>query len=295
MHRALISLMTLSNLCAEPVFRLQPNPAKLVSPAITEASGLAVSPIQPNFLWIVNDSGGTNEIHLANTDGTSRGSVSVEGATNHDWEDLASFSLNGKPYLLIADTGDNESKRNSVTLYIVAEPPLPADGKSLSGKIPIAWEIHFTYEDGPRDCEAAAVDTKNGKIILINKRTEIPALYELPLRPRKNPIARKIGTTETKSTGFTLPIAFRNQPTGMDISSDGRMATVLTYYGVFLFRRGMAESWTDAFSRKPLDLGPHGLLQAEGIAFSKEGQSIFVVSEKVNSPIARFSTIVDSD
>jgi hypothetical protein len=271
-------------------YKLQPLPAKLLSQAITEASGLAASPTNPDFLWVVNDSGGSTEVHLAGTDGTPHGSVFVSGVKNDDWEDLASFTLDGKPYLLIADNGDNSSKRESVILYIVAEPTLPSDGKLLSGEIPIAWKIDFTYSDGPRDCEAVAVDEVNRKILLINKRTEIPCVYELPLRPGKNPVARRIGTTETKATDLGLTIAFRDQPTGMDISADGSMAAVVTYYGVFLFQRAAAETWTEAFSRKPVSLGSHGLAQAESVAFAKDGKSIFAVSEKANSPIARYAT-----
>lgn len=293
MSRILIALLAATSLRAEPSFRLQPRPAKLLSPAITEASGLAASPSDVNFLWIVNDSGGTNEIHLAHTDGTPRGAVSVDGAKNIDWEDLSAFALDGKPYLLIADTGDNEAKRESITIYVVREPALPADGKSLSGKIPIAWKIDFTFADGPRDCEAVAVDTTESKIILISKRTEPPAAYELPLNPGKNPVARKICETETRATGITIPVAFRNQPTGMDISADGKMAVVATYHGSFLFARNPGEAWADAFTRKPEALGPHGLLQAEAIAFRMDGSRVFAVSEKANPPIAVYAPVVE--
>lgn len=278
---------TIAFLHAEP-YKLQPNPAKIQSPAITEASGLAVSPTDPAFLWIVNDSGGSAELHLVATDGCHRGSVTIEGATNRDWEDLAAFSYGGKNYLLIADTGDNSSKRKFCTLYIVAEPSLPANGKSISGKNPIAWKIDFTYEDGPRDCEAVGVDVAAEKIILINKRTEIPSVYELHLHPKKNPIARKIGATETRAEGLAASVAFGNQPTGMDISADGMMAAVVTYYGVFVFKRDKEGSWAEAFSRKPEALGTHGLQQAESVAFARDGKYIFAVSEKANSPIASY-------
>jgi hypothetical protein len=291
MHRFLIPLLAATGLNAEPAYRLQPRPAKLLSPAITEASGLAGSPTDGDFLWIVNDSGGSNEIHLAGTDGKPRGTVSVDGAKNRDWEDLAAFTLEGKSYLLIADTGDNESKRDSVTLYIVREPDLPAEGKIISGKIPLEWKIDFTFTDGPRDCEAVAVDAREGKIILLSKRTDPPGVYELPLRPGQHPVARKIGETETKATGFTVPVAFRNQPTGMDISADGKMAVVATYHGAFLFPRKPGEEWTDALARKPETLGPHGLAQAEAVAFAKDGKRIFAVSEKPNSPIASYSPV----
>lgn len=288
MLRFLIPLLAAGSLCAEPTFKRQPNPAKLLSPAIREASGLACSPTAPDFLWIVNDSGGSNEIHLANTDGTPRGSVSVSGVVNADWEDLAAFNMDGKPRLLIADTGDNQSQRKACTIYIIAEPDLPADGKAISGSAPIETEIHFTYEDGPRDCEAVGVDVQGKRIILISKRTEVPGGYELPLAAANNAVARKVGTAETKASVLPRTIAFPNQPTGMDISADGTMATVVTYYGVFLFRRNAAETWADAFRRKPADLGPHGLPQAEAVAFSKDGKGIFALSERANSSIVRF-------
>lgn len=242
MLRFLIPLLTASSLCVEPAFERQKNPARLLSPAIREASGIAVSPTAPEFLWIVNDSGGTDAVHLANADGTPRGSVSVRVAENADWDDLAAFSMDGKPHFLIADTGDNGSNRKACMIYIVAEPALPADGKSLSGNAPIEWEIRFTYEDGPRDYEAVGVDVQGKKIILISKRTEEPGVYELPLTAAKDAVARKIGTSETKAFALPQAIAFPNQPSGMDTSADGTMATVVTYYGVFLFRRDAAES-----------------------------------------------------
>jgi hypothetical protein len=281
------SLLVTAALAAEPAFVLQPGDAKLTSPAVTEASGLAASPSAEGFLWMVNDSGGSPEIHLAATDGTPRGAMTVADAVNKDWEDLAAFTVSGNHCLLIADTGDNASTRENCTLYIVREPTLPAVGEALSGKVPILWQITFSYEDGPRDCESVAVDAENAKVILVCKRTEPPGVYELPLLPAKNAIARKIGTTATKAPGI-VSIPFANQPTGLDISACNRMAAIVTYYGVFLFRRGEKETWTDAFGKNPEHLGGHRLQQAESVAFSRDGASIFAVSEKVSSPIARY-------
>ena len=281
------SLLAAAALAAEPAFVLQPGDAKLTSPAVTEASGLAASPSAEGFLWMVNDSGGTPEIHLAQTDGTPRGAVTVADAVNKDWEDLAAFTFNGKPHLLIADTGDNGSARETCNLYIVREPKLAAEGETLSGKAPILWQITFTYEDGPRDCESVAVDVENAKVILISKRTDPPGIYELPLKPAKNAIARKIGATETKAPGI-VSVPFASQPTGLDFSADHRKAVIVTYLGVFLFQREEKESWADAFAKKPEFLAPHKLAQAEAVAFSRDGKSIFAVSEKANSPVVRY-------
>lgn len=260
------------------------------SRAIKEASGLAVSPRDSRFLWAVNDSGGTADLHLFNTDGTERGKVKITNANNIDWEDLASFTLDGKSWLLIADTGDNNAIRKSVTLHIVGEPELPADGRNLSVNATAAWRIDFTYEGGPRDCESVAVDVAREKIILVSKRTKPPEVYELPLRAAKKSgpvVATKIGKLLTDSPAGNL-IPFANQPVAMDIRADGSLAAIVTYYGVFIFPRQPAESWAQAFAKKPEPLAPHGLAQAESLAISKDGKTIFVVSEGGNSPIVRY-------
>ncbi|HEY1120628.1 MAG TPA: hypothetical protein VGE67_03475, partial [Haloferula sp.] len=152
----------------------------------------------------------------------------------------------------------------------------------------VAWTIRFTYEDGPRDCESVAVDEKAGKILLLSKRTTPPFLYELPLKPAddKPLVARKIGKiTEPLNAGFP-PIPYGTQPCALDVSADGKMAAVVTYFRVFLFPRAEGESWETAFARKPETLDPHRLRQAESVCFSRDGASIFVVSEGVKSPLA---------
>jgi hypothetical protein len=260
------------------------------SPDVTEASGLAASPSRPGFLWVINDSGGTSEIHLMDETGSDCGKVAVSNAKNIDWEDLASFTLNGQPYLLVADTGDNGSVRKKCTLHILREPKLPPAGQKLSGKVAAEWHIDFTYEGGPRDCESAAVDVAAGKIILISKRTTPPEVYELPLRApnkRGDILANKVGTVLVDSPAGTL-LPFASQPVGFDINEDRSMAAVVTYYGVFLFSRKEDESWKDAFSRKPISLGPHEIGQAESVAFSKDGKSIFVTAEGKKAPVVRY-------
>lgn len=273
---------------AETSFMIQPKPAKLLSPALTEVSGLVISPTDDQFFWLINDSGCTPELHLASRNGSRCGTLHVD-ATNHDWEDLAAFSFNGLPYLLIADTGDNQAIRSQLSLYVLREPKLPSDGKFLSGKLPIAWRIDFTFEDGARDCEAVAVDAAAQKIYLISKRTRPPFLYELPLCPGENPIARRKASVSTKAPGISRPYSLSDQPTGMDMSRDNQSAAVVTYRGVFLFRKAQDESWAKVFTKNPEFLGAHALAQAESVAFSKDSKNIFVVSENAGSPIIHYA------
>lgn len=228
---------------------------------MNEASGLAVSPTNKDLLWVLNDSGCSAELHLSGSDGGERGKVSVKDTKNVDWEDLCSFLYKGKPYLLIADTGDNMSKRTDCSLHIVPEPQLPAAGQVLNGKVSVAWTIRFHYEDGPRDCEAVAVDEKAGKILLMSKRTTPPVLYELPLKPDQDGIltAKKIGEIPRKLPVGMPPIPFGSQPTGLALTPDGSMAAVVTYAGLFVFPRDKGEGWATAFARPPVALRAHRL------------------------------------
>lgn len=263
---------------------------KIQSPEINEASGLAISATNPEFMWVINDSGGTPDLHLVGTDGTDRGKVTLKGVKNIDWEDLASFKLGGKSYLLVADCGDNGAKRQTGFLHIIREPALSVAGKSLAGAVAPAWQIEFRYPGGPRDCESVAVDSQAGKILLISKRTDPPEVYELPLRAsgKKGILtARPIGPTAVNSPGGSL-IPFSNQPTGLDIPSDGSLAAVVTYYSVFVFPRSPGETWAEAFSKKPTVLPPHKLGQAESVALSKDGKTIFAISEGRHSVVVGY-------
>ena len=266
-----------------PFVRQEPV-ASLRSPAVGEASGLAVSPGHADRLWIINDSGSAAEIYRTGTDGADLGKVAVQGVKNADWEDLSSFIHDGKPYLLIADTGDNGSARSQCQLHVIAEP------KQTDREVAVAWTIPFTYEDGPRDCESVAVDEKAGKILLLSKRTVPPFLYELPLKPAGNQpvVARKAGKITDPLAAGMPPVPFGTQPTGLDVSADGKSAAVVTYFRVFLFSRAEGEGWETAFARKPVALEPHRLRQAESVGFSRDGTELFAVSEGGKSPIVRY-------
>jgi hypothetical protein len=284
--------MASTALAAEPTVAFVPaaEKAAIQSEDIKEASGLAVSSRDDGFFWIVNDSGSAPAVHLIESGGADRGKVTVAQAKNIDWEDLVSFSIDGTAYLLAADTGDNDARRESCTLYILREPRLPAAGENLALTFKAEWKIDFRYEGGPRDCESVAVDVPGRKILLLSKRTDPPEVHELPLMPQEKRgliTTRKTGVIRVPSPADKL-LPFGNQPTGFDIVPDNSLAAVVTYYGVFLFPRKPDESWAQALSNKATVLAPHCLPQAESVAFCKDGKSIIVISEGRRSPIVRF-------
>ena len=260
------------------------------SPDITEASGMAVSRRDPSKLWIINDSGAPARLHLLGTDGADYGHVDLKNATNTDWEDLASFTLDGKHWLLVADIGDNSSKRPDRTLWLMEEPAMPQDRGMLNGEVVASRRIVFRYHGGPRDCEAVTVDPVERTILLLTKRTRPPELHSLPLDPPARGgilTTRRIGTVRTPAPVSSL-LRYADQPTAMDIAADRSLAAVLTYYGVFLFPRKPGQAWAEALATKPMLLPPHRTPQAESLAFSVDGRTLFVASEGRHAPLVRY-------
>jgi len=252
-------------------------------PALKELSGLARSGRDGGLFWALNDSGNSPVLYLLDGQGQSRGWVGVAGEANTDWEDFDAFTLEGRPYLLVADTGDNLARRIFCTLFIVPEPRLAESTQGL--EIRSAWKIQFRYPGGPRDCESVAVDPWSKEIFLISKRTWPQELYSLPLRPLPSVapvVARRRGIVNLpEAAPWEGPYA--SQSTGLAFNPEGNLAAVLTYARVFLFVRQTNETWEQAFARKPEGLRRHGLEQAEGLAFSADGKQILVMSEGVGA------------
>ncbi len=260
---------------------------------ISEASGLARSNHRNDILWTMND-GGPPVLYAVGTDGSDYASLTLRHAKNMDWEDLAAFELGGKHYLLIADTGDNEGKRTHSTIYVVEEPEI-SRGQHIEAEP--AWQVRFTYPEGPLDCESVAVDLSNKRILLLSKRTIPATLYDLPLRPNSNDVirARRITDLSTLPQPSKQDIAralpdnnWHWQPAAMDLSTDARTAAILTYKGVYLFVRRPGETWTDAFARQAAFLDLAGNREAEAITLSKDGDTIFVTLEGRGAPLFRF-------
>ena len=262
---------------------------KLENPKLDEASGLAQSTVDPGILWVIND-GGPAVVYAIDHAGRARGRVKIADASNKDWEDIASFSIDGTAYLVIADIGDNHRKRKDVTLYVIEE-PAPGDSRAE-----LAWRIDFSYPEGPRDAESLAVDGAGQRIYVLSKR-DIPAvLYALPLLPpthdaRDTIIATRLGEIDS----LPQPSAREKmnskgsgkhwQPTGMDFSVAGDRALILTYSGVYLYTRDDAQSWHDALRGRPLGLKLGKVGQTESIAFAPNGNSAFVTAEKKHAPL----------
>lgn len=268
---------------------------------LDEISGMQRSALNSNVYFVHNDDGEARVFALDDS-GHDLGSFLIAGATNRDWEDITAVSSDNVPLLVISDSGDNFAQHPSVTLYFVREPTTGSDGR-YSGEWPLEHSINLTYPDGARDCESVAWDPASDRIILISKRDKPSRIYSID-RSRalteNNAMLDAHGemhtfrppTVRDQATFGARDAAWVSQPTGMDISADGRMAAVISYRSIYLFERRESEDWETAFRRKPLEFEGPPSKKEEAISFSDETtDNILVTTEGLPAPVYRFRLI----
>ncbi len=261
----------------------------LLDAKLAEISGIAASHRHEDVLYVANDGGNAARLYAISRRGGKLATFRVAGAENTDWEDLASFELDGRDWLLVADTGDNGGLRRTLQLHVFEEPAKIADGVLRP-----AWTIVFRWPDGPRDCEAVAVDPARGEVLLVSKKRRPPELFSLPLRPGAGGtlVARPLGKVAGVPDGDRDEVAanpelarIRSQVTSADIAPDGHALALMTYRDVRLYPRRGRESWPAALSRPPEIHALPLLPQAEALAWSAVGRGLYATGEFSPAPL----------
>lgn len=248
------------------------NAHRVQDTALSEMSGLVASHRQPGVLWSINDSGSFPRLYRLGERGEALGRVRVTGAWLHDTETLARWRGEAHDWLLIGDVGDNRARRDHVVVHAVAEPAAAAT------RAPIAWSLRFRYPDGPRDAEGIAVDQQRGDLLVLSKRDEPARLYRVPLAARG-------GVAVAEFLGSPAPDIVRGAVTGLDLGDDGHELVVLTYHGLYVWRRTGDEPWSTVLARDPVIVERPAMAKAEAMALAPDGGRILVGSEKHPTPL----------
>lgn len=263
---------------------------------ILESSGLVASQRVEKRFWTHNDSG--HAARLFAIDGPERRvtAVDVIDAELVDWEDIAAGVVDGRPMLIIGDVGDNARRRDHVTLYVVDEPEVETDRSTTGDRQDAATvrrRIDVRYPDGPKDCEAIAIDAERRRVILIAKQALPTAgVYAVPIPAEEKEAAGEAaergeaGRVVVAERIGTLPLPM---VTGMDIRSDGLRMAVVGYFDLFLFDREAKEDWPAALRRVPVHVALPKLKQTEAVCFDRHGD-IWITSEGSPMPMVRVST-----
>lgn len=261
---------------------------------LDEISGIAASRREDGVLWAIDDSGKPANLYAISHRGTRLGTFKIEGVKKTDWEDIASFELDGQPYLLIADTGDNGGIRKTLSLHVVEEP----QDIEAGGTLKPAWSIQFRWPDGARDCEAVAVDAVRNEVLLITKKRQPPQLYTLPLRADDGKKVPKTQTAKLAGTLAGVPQAkaderrdnpsmarLRSQVTAAGINPQRDAIAMMTYANLLVYPREASDTWAQAVARPPLVVRMSLLPQPEAVTFSRGGKGIYATGEFSPAPI----------
>lgn len=237
---------------------------------VAETSGIVASRDHANVLWVHNDSGNPEQIFAIDRDANVIATITITGATNQDWEDIAIVPVDGVDLLYIGDHGDNvartsggasSSRDGYVRLYRVEEPD-PADGDATVA----ATEIRLVYPDGPHDCEALFVDPNSADVYLLTKvDSGMAQLY------RGSALAIPGPNTLVHVASYDMLSV-----TGADMSSDGARLVIRNYAQIRVF--DVTTDLATALTTTPLRPSTRGSA-AEAIAFGPSSYDLYTISE----------------
>jgi hypothetical protein len=235
-------------------------------PDLPEASGLAISRRTPGRLWSHNDSGQPVLVAL-DARGTVTARVRLTGVKIDDWEAIAVGACPGGSCVYVGDIGDNEAKRQRITIYRVPEPA----GEGSAG---VNEAFHATYPDGAHDAETLLVAPDGGLFIVTKGDTGAIGLYRFPrdLRAGETHRLERVG----EPRGGKRPSETERITDGA-VSTDGSWVILRTNDRLAFHRSAdlFAGRWAEAGR---VDLKAVGEPQGEGVAMDKDG-TVYLAGE----------------
>lgn len=240
-----------------------------------EASGVALSRRHDDVAWLHNDSDGGTFVYAVSTSGEQIGRVAIEGAHNRDWEDIAVARCpDGGPggdCIFVADIGDNRATRDTIGVWIAAEPD-PREQESTDA---VFLRVRYPDGAGGRDAEAIAI-LADGSILIVTKGREHPvSVYRSPPFPWPGEGANNDVELVLMQRLTAEPVSLPDQITGAAADADGRLA--VRSYATLQFYRVVADTLAPLLT-EPVRLDSLAEPQGEGVAMGRRGR-VYLVSE----------------
>ncbi|MBX2952843.1 MAG: PE-PGRS family protein [Leadbetterella sp.] len=253
-----------------PTFERTPQVSQLNINYLQEISGMVSSFRFPGHLWVQEDSGNEPRIDLIRNDGTHIRKVSFSGA-NRDWEDISigPGPENGKNYIYLGETGDNNAVYGDYYIYRFEE---PTEGQN---SIDNYDTIHFRYPDNASyDAETVMVDPLTRDLYVVTKAQLNVRVYRLPYPQNTTglTVAEYMGAIK-----YFLIVAG-------DVSPDGSEVLLKSYNAIYYWKRKPGESLYQVLSRAhdlsaPYTVEPQG----ESVCWSTDARGYYTISEQGNS------------
>lgn len=267
---------------------------------ITESSGLAVSSTLNGVLFTHNDSGDAARFFAVDRRGATLATYTIPGPRPSDWEDMARGPDEaGTSSLFFGDIGGNFPRVDTVVTRVPEPTPDPST-LGVSTSTPDGVRFPLAYPDGPHDAEALFVHPVTGQLFVVTKAglgptTGVAAVYAAPqplVADAANTLTRigevALTPTGTDPTFNVFGPAGELAVTGADMALDGSRIVVRTYTDAYEYAVPPGGTVADAFA--PGRLAQRTALpvtrQGEGIAYTRDGRSLLVSSEKADQPAA---------
>jgi hypothetical protein len=263
------------------------------SPRVRESSGVAVSRAHPAVIWTHNDSGDGPYLYATDLRGRDLGFLLVPGADAVDWEDMAigpcprpSRPRRTGSCVYLADTGDNQEQRSSVTVYAVAEPDPPTGPGDTLRTTAAPAVLRLRYPDGAHDVEAIYVSPHDSALYLVSKgRTGEIRVYRVT---RAQWAEQGVATAAFVQTLDIRPNGEAGRlVTSAAIRPDGRLVAIRTYTEIYLLIAG-AEGRLSPARERPCDIAG---LEVQGEAIDFRDDSTMVLTSEAGVGAGRVGTI----
>lgn len=242
---------------------------------MNEASGLAISKVNPGGIWSHNDSGNPNIIYLINKkDASLMAEYLIEGARNVDWEDIevGPGPQKGVSYVYLSDCGDNHLDRNNYVIYRFPEPKYSPDQQGVLTDVkPMVdtLRLAFPASDPHHNIETLLLDPKYKDLYLVSKYGTNSELFAAPY-PQS--------TRDTIHLKYAGTFPFRGA-TGGDISVNGKEVMIKTYTTIYYWQRNnLNERIAKLLSTTP-ELAPYDPVEPQGEAIAIDTDGYYTLSE----------------
>ncbi len=272
-----------------------------------EISGIATPQKAANkdYLWVISDSPANMVAAVLASNASVQGVLTfTSGPTWSDVEDISSATVNGQPYIYVADIGDNGSARATFQILRVKEPTIT--GSNITVAADQQELITCAYPGGgnapvSKDAETLIVDPDTGDMYVILKRDAVQKVYKLAHS------ASYVGTQTLTYEGAMTAIpsvttvalgATACYAVGGCISPNGQEILIKNYNDVYYFPRNKATqtiiqalqqslvlvpSYVGGGSVSPKKSHPNAEPQGEAICYSPDGRDFYTASEYVGT------------
>jgi hypothetical protein len=234
--------------------------------ALRETSGVAVGVRSPGLIWTHNDGDRRAYLYVIAADGDVQARIEVDRSFN-DWEDIDRGRCDLGACLYLADTGDNNERRDNIRLFRLAEPDAEDDEEVD------AERYRMELPDGPRDIEAMYV-LPNEQIFFVTKGRNHPVtIYRYPLPLRSDEVVTLVEVQRLT----TDRVARARMVTGASATLDGSTVAIRTYETLEFFSVTAGERLLESDLGR-VDLRSLGEAQGEGVGFGADG-TVVLTSE----------------